>query len=62
MDLYGDDIDTLLESDELNVNIQEEDEAIVDDDEDGEKKDDGERVVVEPKKRAVRNPQVDNPN
>lgn len=68
MDLYGDDIDSLLEKDALNENIREDN--ICDDENqgnadenaenDGEKNDEENDapIPVEPKKRAVRNPQV----
>lgn len=59
MDIFGDDIDTLLQTEdnnELNENIRGED--IEEENEDDEKKADSESVKVEPKKRAVRNPQV----
>lgn len=59
MDLFGDDIDTLLQNDdndELNENIRGED--MEEENEDDEKKTDSEPIKVEPKKRAVRNPQV----
>lgn len=70
MDLYGDNIDSLLDRDALNENIR--DENISDDENQGnkgeeiEENDDEEKNAdgddapkpVEPKKRAVRNPQV----
>lgn len=64
MDLFGDDIDSLLETNELNQNIREGD--ISDDEgaeENAEKNEDNENgddapKPVEPKKRAVRRPQV----
>lgn len=63
MDIYGDDIDTLLQNDddddnndEMNENIRGED--VGEENEDSEKKTDSEPIKVEPKKRAVRNPQV----
>lgn len=61
MDIFGDDIDTLLQNDddgdgELNENIRSED--IDEENEDAENKTDSEPIKVEPKKRAVRNPQV----
>lgn len=68
MDLFGDDIDSLLqtEDDKLNENIRSDIED--DDNENNENKDENEKnddldgqdeaKKVEPKKRAVRNPQV----
>lgn len=59
MDYFGNDIDTLIEddeNDEHNVNIRNEN--VDGDDEQDEAKQDGEAIKVEPKKRAVRNPQV----
>lgn len=64
MDFYGDDIDSLLRQDDvddLNENIRDEN-VDEENDEDGEKKADSEPVKVEPKKRAVRNPQVSDPS
>lgn len=61
MDIFGDDIDTLLQNDddgdgELNENIRSDD--IEAENEDTEKNANSEPIKVEPKKRAVRNPQV----
>lgn len=68
MDIFGDDIDSFYNNGELNENINEENIQEVDednanankDDDDGEVKTDenGEPIVVEPKKRSVRRPQV----
>lgn len=61
MDIFGDDIDTLLQNgdDEINENIANEENV---ENEDSENKDEKNRDsganVVEPKKRVVRNPQV----
>lgn len=66
MDIFGDDIDSLLrndddDNDKLNKNIGSEDDGEGNDEnEDGEKKAESEPIKVEPKKRAVRNPQVSN--
>lgn len=63
MDIFGDDIDTLLRNDEgdnndeLNENIRN-DIDIDEENEDADKKTDSEPIPVEPKRRAVRNPQV----
>lgn len=64
MDLFGDDIDSLLRTDdddnELNDNIRENSDAEEngDDEKTDDKNENDERKVVEPKKRSVRNPQV----
>lgn len=65
MDIFGDDIDSFYNNNELNENINEEnieeaDEANAANDGDGEQKtdDNGEPIKVEPKKRSVRRPQV----
>lgn len=63
MDIFGDDIDTMLGGgdDDLNENIRENDvdenEGNDDDDENGEKKA-ADPIPIEHKKRTVRNPQV----
>lgn len=66
MDIFGDDIDTLMEDDQLNENIRDDDIENINIDGDGEGKDDDEKqtdengdpIKVEPKKRSVRRPQV----
>lgn len=63
MDLFGDDIDSLLQNnDELNENVRGsdvEDEGEANKEEtEGEKDENGEPRIVEPKKRSVRNPRV----
>lgn len=64
MDIFGDDIDSLLQTDDegLNENIRDDPHSggnAEEEDEDKEEKDEhGEPIKVEPKKRIVRNPQV----
>lgn len=60
MDLFGADIDSFMQEDELNENIREEDVENAEGQEDDEKQTDenGEPIKVEPKKRSVRKPQV----
>lgn len=62
MDLFGADIDSFLQEDELNKNIREEDVENADGQEhEGDEKqidENGEPIKVEPKKRSVRKPQV----
>lgn len=60
MDLFGADIDSFMQEDELNENIREEDAENAEGQEDDEKQTDenGEPIKVEPKKRSVRKPQV----
>lgn len=58
MDIFGDDIDSLMpnEDDNLNENIRDDREVDNDDNENEEKVGDSEPIKVEPKKRTVRNP------
>lgn len=60
MDIFGDDIDSLLiaDQDNLNENIRNENDIEENDGSDTEEKQNGDPIKVEPKKRAVRNPQV----
>lgn len=62
MDLFGDDIDTMLGDDDLNQNIREDDAGENEDDNQDDmlnkNGDFGDSVPVEPKKRSIRNPQV----
>lgn len=62
MDLFGADIDSFMQNDELNENIREGDaENAEDQEQDGDEKqtdENGEPIKVEPKKRSVRKPQV----
>lgn len=68
MDIFGDDIDSFYNNNELNENINEENIEEADEDNANANKDDdgddvkidenGEPIKVEPKKRSVRRPQV----
>lgn len=65
MDIFGDDIDSFYNNNELNENINEENIEETDEEnainkDDGEEKTDenGEPIKVEAKKRSVRRPQV----
>lgn len=69
MDIFGDDIDSYLEeNNELNQNIRADSDAEDGEGNDGQNEDgekvendeNGEPIKVEPKKRAVRKPQVNN--
>lgn len=67
MDLFGDDIDSFYNNNQLNENINEEtieevgeENAANKDDDEGKTDENGEPIKVEPKKRSVRRPQVMN--
>lgn len=65
MDLFGADIDSFMQDDELNENVRDGDIENFDNDneKEGDEKqvdDNGEPIKVEPKKRSVRRPQVSN--
>lgn len=67
MDIFGDDIDSFYNNNELNDNINAENIEEADDENAANKGDDeekidenGEPIKVEPKKRSVRRPQVSN--
>lgn len=67
MDLFGDDIDSFYNNNQLNENINEEtieevgeENAANKDDDEGKTDENGESIKVEPKKRSVRRPQVMN--